>query len=174
MLNKKLMIIPVIVLLILAAAFSGCNNTHNQNNTTATTASPTTAVTKPATSQPATTTPIEIIETDQVLLYQEFVEDPVAAMAKYEGKRLIFKNVLIEDMPWLYKGVGTDWYVINGYVKYKTMYLDYLNDLQINYIVDIEGEVFGMQENLLIIEDCEYTVVDDSNGIEIPDYVFTF
>ncbi|MBN1368735.1 MAG: hypothetical protein JW954_00685 [Dehalococcoidaceae bacterium] len=174
MLNKKLIVVIAVILTAGFSVVTGCENLDVENNSTVTTTSPTVAVTKPASNQPATTLPVERIFVDQEALYQEFEEDPQTAMTKYEGKRLVFKNVLIEDMPWLYKGVGTDWYVINSYVKYKTMYLDYLNDLQVNYIVDIEGEVFGIQANLLIIEDCEYTIVDDSNGVEIPDYVFTF
>jgi len=174
MLNRKLIVVLAAILSSGISVITGCGNPDTENNSAATTNSPTAAVTKPVSTQPTTTLPVEKIVVDQEALYKEFEEDLQAAMIKYEGKRLVFKNVLIEDMPWLYKGVGTDWYVISSYVKYKTMYLDYLNELQVNYIVDIEGEVFGMQANLLIIEDCEYTIVDDSNGVEIPDYVFTF
>jgi|GEM_PF-1216805 len=174
MLNKKQMAILAATVLVGVFVSTGCNNAGAGSSTPAAPNNPATAVTEPTNTQPKTTAPVEPITVDQETLYQEFTEDAETAMAKYQGKRLVFKNVLIEDMPWLYKGVGTDWYVINSYVKYKTIYLDYLNDLRINYIVNIEGEVFGMQENILVIEDCEYIIVDDSNGIEMPDYVFTF
>lgn len=174
MLYRKLMTILTVILLTGVSGLISCGGPDAGISTPAAPHVPATAATEPTITQPSATAPVEATPVEQALLYQEFVKNPESAMAKYAGKRLVFKNVLIEDMPWLYKGVGTDWYVINSYVKYKTMYLDYLNNLQVNYIVDIEGEVFGMQENLLIIENCEYTIVDDSNGIEIPDYVFTF
>ena len=195
--NSKIIIITMIVTLFSVVATTGCVNTGQVDITT--TAPTTTAIynppttsnslvtTKPVvtttpappititTTPPATTPPSEPVVIDGEQLYREFKEDPEAAEAKYKGKTYLFKNVSIDDMVPLYKGTGTDWYARGGNVKFKPQYLINLEKVKIGVVVDVVGEVYGLFYDLLVIQNCDYTVIDDTDAVDrMQDTPFSF
>ncbi|MDD2251637.1 MAG: hypothetical protein PHQ10_01560 [Dehalococcoidales bacterium] len=196
--NKNKMIRITIILAVLSlSAIGGCVNSEPIDNTT-TTPTTTAVYNPPATSNPpVTTTPVvtntqtppttttttppittqpsepEVVDGEQ--LYREFKEDPEAAAAKYTGRTFKFENIRISDMVPLYKGTGTDWYARGGNVKFKPQYLSNLEEVKIGVIVDVVGEVYGLFYDLLVIENCWYTVIDDTDGVDrMQDTPFSF
>ncbi len=173
----------VILAAISILALGGCANSEPAGAKT--TAPPTTVIYEPpVTSEapvittempPKTSVPAELEEIDGNQLYLEFKEDPEAAAAKYKGKRYAFKNVRADDMVPLYKGTGNDWYVLGGRVKFKPEYLSNLELVKIGDILDIEGEIGEIMYDLLIINNCSYTVIDDTDAVQrMQDTPFSF
>ena len=103
-------------------------------------------------------------------LQKLYEEDPEGTISQYRGIRLTVRNVRIEDMSLLYKGQTDDWYVINGLIKFRPEFVEYLNDVKVNHVIDVEGRVSRIQANILVLEECSFTVTDDSEGIERPYY----
>ncbi len=140
------------------------------------------AVTTPA---PATAPPVitanpapvnnqPAVEMSLARLQADYAADPVAAAAKYEGYRYIFRGVTAENISSLYKPVDNDLYVMNGDVKFRPRYQADLGPLKINSVMDIEGTVSWMQQGYVQVVGCTYTVTDTANAMDRPDYQFTF
>jgi hypothetical protein len=115
-----------------------------------------------------------ITEMDLGQLVAEFKTDPKAAEARYAGKRFLFRNVKAEDLSSVHKPYDWDMYVLNGKVKFRPEYPSRIGDLKINSVMDIEGTVWGTQTSFIIISDCRYTVTDNSQAIDRPDFQNTF
>jgi hypothetical protein len=123
--------------------------------------------TQPTTSQPA-------VEMDLAQLAAEYKADPVAAAAKYEGKRYVFHNVTIEEMSELYKPPSPDQYIVSRGFKFRPDFLAQITPLKVGYIVNVEGIIGPVQWGYVTASHCSYNIVDGSNGLFRPDYQNTF
>lgn len=107
-------------------------------------------------------------------LYADYQADPAAAAARYGGKTFIFKNVYIDDITPLYKPPEPVGYVYSGRVMFRADYKVLLLPLKPCDIVDIQGTVIGVLADRVLVDHCTYTVVDDTNGVTLPNWITIF
>ena len=145
--------------------------------TTTTTVSSTLPLASSASASPTpatTTTPHEALDIQMSQLVADYAADPVASAARYEGRRLIVRNVKLTEVSELYKPVSTDMFVSSQGFKFRTDYLDYVTAMEVGYVVDIEGVLEGPSWGFIVLQHCSYTIIDASQGIPRPDYQTSF
>jgi hypothetical protein len=123
------------------------------------------------------TPPIEVT-IDQ--LYQEYITDEAAAIAKYEGRRLLFSNVLVEEINNVHVDPETgnvrDIYIVNNFVEFRAKFWTDVAFIREGFVVDIVGEprgIFGIKENYLVVGDCRIFIIEGDLDFDfglVPDY----
>jgi hypothetical protein len=107
-------------------------------------------------------------------LWKAFKADATAALAEYGGKKLHFARVKVDKMSFLGEGHDQELYVQEGIepdietVKFRTDLMNDIINVRENYIVEIEGEVQGMQFGYLIVRISWLKVVDPPGGDPNP------
>lgn len=113
------------------------------------------------------TPPIEVT-IDQ--LYQEYITDEAAAKAKYEGKRLLFTNVVVEKLetfPTDPTFNGPQFHIVNNSVEFRPKYWADTENIKVGFVVDIVGEprgLFGVNLQLLVVDDCSIFIIEGDIG----------
>jgi hypothetical protein len=103
------------------------------------------------------------MEVDVATIFNDYIADEEAADSIYKGKRLLFRNILVEQLEStiLEPNQVRDDYVMNDSVKFRARFAEYLAGYKTGFIVDIVGEVRGMViGDILIIDNCWYTVIE--------------
>ena len=107
-------------------------------------------------------------------LWDAFQADPVAAAAKYEGKRLHFTSVRVDQMAFLGEPLEPELYVQEGIdpkdyiVKFVTDQLSYIINIRDDYIVEITGRVVGLKWGILIVSIEWLNCIDPPGGDPNP------
>jgi hypothetical protein len=111
--------------------------------------------------------PVEVT-IDQI--YTEYVTDEVTANEKYEGKRLLFSGIKVEEVSSILNWGNNERFMYNshirtGNVKFIPRYTLHLDNVMEGFVVDIVGECIGLtqpdyREPLLLISDCWINIVE--------------
>jgi hypothetical protein len=134
--NSKLIAILVILILVVSAnGMLGCNNTDNVQ-----------AVPK---FEELRLPPIEV---SMAQVYGEFEIDPIAAKDKYNGKRLCFYNVEVEEVD----SRSTKLYFISGNTKFYLRSTTLMQNVEPGFVLNLVGECQGFLDSSR-----EYITVDD-------------
>ncbi len=122
--------------------------------------------------------PIEVT-IDQ--LYQEYLTDEAAANARYEGKRLLFTNVVVERLDHFATDPSANVpniYIVNDSVEFRPRYWYWADVATIRegFVVDIVGTprgLFGIEQQYLVVEDCRIFIIEGDVGAVydvVPEY----
>lgn len=159
----------ILAMLLLASCEQADSNVSSLSTTQPATSGITTV---PAIASATSNQPVEEMTISQLLA--DYAADPVKAAAQHEGKRYIFRNVLVEEVSSLYKPASTDMFIMSQGIKFRPDYMDQIGVIKVGDIVDIEGTVSEPQWSFIVLKHCSYTIIDDSNGLSRPDYQNTF
>jgi hypothetical protein len=110
-------------------------------------------------------TPIELTAKK---LYDEFMANPEATKAKYEGKKLHFAWVKVEKMSFLGEPPDTDLFVQEGLVKFRIATPSQLVPVREGYIVEVVGSLWDIQYTYVIVRDCWLKCIDPPGGDPNP------
>jgi hypothetical protein len=104
-------------------------------------------------------------------LYQEYITDEAAASAKYEGKRLLFTNVEVEEINSIAAdtgdGPGID--IVSGFVEFRARYWIDVAIITRGFVVDIVGTpkgIFGIDQQYLVVGDCRIFIIEGDAGAD--------
>ncbi len=104
-------------------------------------------------------------------LYQEYITDEAAASAKYDGKRLLFTNVEVEEINSIAAdtgdGPGVD--IVSGFVEFRARYWIDVATITRGFVVDIVGTprgLFGIDQQYLIVGDCRIFIIEGDVGAD--------
>lgn len=104
-------------------------------------------------------------------LYQEYITDEAAASAKYEGKRLLFANVEVEEINSIAAdtgdGPGVD--IVSGFVEFRARYWIDVANITRGFVVDIVGTpkgLFGIGQQYLVVGDCRIFIIEGDAGAD--------
>jgi hypothetical protein len=127
--------------------------------------------------EPIPPSPLEVT-IDQ--LYSDYKGDELAAGNKYKGQRLLFSEVVIEEVssflenpdPQIGEGFvfkkdpgNIDIYIKNGSVKFRPRDTWEIFSLRVGNTVDIVGKAMGLVSDILVIEDCWIEVTGGEGGV---------
>ena len=102
-------------------------------------------------------------EIDVETLYSYYITDEETAGSIYKGKRFLFTNITVEKIESVVldpKHAG-DTYIMYDSVKFRAQYPNDLDYYKEGFIVEVVGEVQGMQfGDILVIKNCWFKVVE--------------
>jgi hypothetical protein len=109
----------------------------------------------PAYTPPTATIILEAapLEMDAMALYEEWMGNPDATMARYNGMKLYFKGV-VEQVNLLRESPDSDLFAQIGPVKFRVAVPGDIKNVQVGNTIDAVGKLWGMQDGNLIISDC--------------------
>jgi hypothetical protein len=118
------------------------------------------------------------IEVTVEQLYQEYLADEAAANAKYEGQRLLFTNVEVEDINAHNVDPSAEVrnvYLVNSFVEFRPRYMIDVALVQVGFVVDIVGTprgIFGIDQQYLVVDDASVFIVESDAGVasDVPLY----
>jgi hypothetical protein len=104
-------------------------------------------------------------------LYQEYITDEAAANAKYEGQRLLFTNVVVEEINSLRADNGNDpgVYLVNASVEFRPRYWIDVALITDGFVVDIVGTpkgIFGIDQKYLVVDDASVFIIEGDVGAD--------
>jgi len=108
-------------------------------------------------------------------IWDDYKADPIAADAKYSGKKLHFARVQVDQMPYLGEGRDPELYVQEGIepgvfaVKFHTWYEVDIMYCREGHIVEIVGYSEGYKNNYVNIRIEWIRSIDPPNPTEPPD-----
>jgi hypothetical protein len=159
----------ILAILLLAGCVQGSSNVSSLPTTQPATSG---SISISAVNSATSNEPAEEMTISQLLA--DYAADPVKAAAQHEGKRYLFRNVLVEEVSSLYKPASTDMFIMSQGIKFRPDYMDQIGIIKVGDIVDVEGTVSEPQWSFIVLKHCSYTIIDDSNGLSRPDYQNTF
>ena len=178
--NRSIFLAGMLSLPVLAA-LAGCGPAETSQTlpgvatpTTQVSALPSTTPVPAATAPAAAQVQLEAIEIEMADLVNEYTSDPAGAAARYGGKLLLVRNVVIEDMSEVHKPPSPEQFISNQGFRFRTDYLELMMPLKVGYTVDVEGIFAGPVLGYILVSHCTFTITDDSFGYSRPDYQFTF
>ncbi len=113
-------------------------------------------------------------EIDVETLYSYYITDEETAGSIYKGKRFLFTNITVEKIESVVldpKHAG-DTYIMYDSVKFRAQYPNDLDYYKEGFIVEVVGEVQGMQYgDILVIKNCWFKVIEgDLVATALPAY----
>lgn len=115
--------------------------------------------------------PMEVIALE---MWNDYKADPVAAAAKYEGKKLHFASVRVDQMSFMGEGGDYELYVQEGIdpnieqVKFRTDNLSDIINVREEYIVEIVGKYENQRYGYVNVRIIWLKVIDPPGGDPNP------
>ena len=98
------------------------------------------------------------LEADARVLYEEWLVDSGAVLARYRDVTLYFRRIFVEQVAKAEE--MTQSFVINGQTKFVVADVSDLEQVSAGQTVDIVGRLSGIFDDKLIISDCWVRIVD--------------